>query len=172
MAIATALAVAGLAVAAGGAALNYKGQKQQASAQREAERVRQRQMQVEADRARRDALRTAMRERAQANATATSQGASDGSGLQGGFGQIQSNAGYRVGAINTNEFFGEQLFRANEAFARGGQVASIGTGMTRLGSALFTNSGTLGNMMAKQGDLGLGSWEATVNRDQTQQWIN
>lgn len=162
MPAATTIAIAGLAAAAGGTALNYKGQKDQAAAQRRAEAIRERQMQVEADRARRDALRTAMRERALANASATAQGAYAGSGIGGGVAQIQSNAGYRVGAVNTNEFFGEQLFRANEAFAQGGSVAAIGTGLTRLGSAAFTNAQTVGNIFQRPGDVGLGSWNATI----------
>jgi hypothetical protein len=144
---ATGLATAGLGVAAAGAATTYTGQRRQADASRRAEQIRERAMKVEADRARRDALRTSMRERGIANAAATNQGADAGSGVQGGFSQIQSNAGYRVGAINTNEFFGEQLFRANDAFARGGQTAAIGTGLSRVGSALFTNSGKLGAML-------------------------
>lgn len=170
MAAATTIAIAGLAMAGAGTAVNYAGQQQQAKASREAERIRERQMRVDADRARTQALRTAMRERALSNATSTSQGAYAGSGAAGGFSQIMSNAGNRVGAVNTNEFLGEQLFRANDAFVRGGQVAYIGTGMTRLGAAGFGSAQTLGNMM--QGPQALDpTWSYTVNRDHTNQWI-
>lgn len=158
----TAIAIGSLATAAVGAGVNIAGQQKQVAAQKQAEKLRERQMNVEAERAKREALRNAMRERAIANAVGVTQGASFGSGVQGGFSQIGSNAGQRFGDINTNQGIGQGLFDANAKFSEGGTTAAIGTGIMKLGAAAYQSSDELGRMFQRPGDVGMGSWNATI----------
>src|SRR5690606_31838147 len=154
------IGAAGLAVGAGGLYTNIKGQQQQAKAQKQAEKLRERQMKIEADRARREAARNMMRERAAGLTAGVAQGAFFGSGLAGGLGQIASTGGQRTGDINMNQTIGQGLFAANAKFSEGSTQASIGTGMMKLGGAIFGSKDALGNMLTP-GSQEIGPWQTS-----------
>jgi len=158
MSVLTALA---LALAAGGAAMQYQGQRKAAKAQeealaeqRKAEELRRRQMELEAQRKKRDIVRTALASRSRALSTSIAQGAGvGGSGLQGAYGDIAGQTGANLVATNQNLDIGRGIFDANlatsYAYSRAASAQStvaLGQGLSSLGGALIRNQEAIGRI--------------------------
>lgn len=137
------LAAASIATTVVGTALQIRGQRQQAAALQDAENQRRQQQTLDAQRARRQVVRDSLRARALASATAAAQGASGGSGLQGGYAQIAGQAGRGILAINQNEAIGNNIFDANARAGRAGTLAATGAGLSTLGNTILSNLGTI-----------------------------
>lgn len=120
----------------------------QAKASKKAEELRQRQMNLDAQRQKRDLMRRAAVANATATAAATAQGAEGGSALQGALGQISGSQGRGALAVNQNQEIGNGIFQANEDYASGGALASLGGGISTLGGALVSNAGMFGKIFA------------------------
>src|SRR5882672_3742875 len=76
--------------------------------------VRRSAMELSAKRQQMEVLRNAQRARSLALNNATSQGAQFGSGLQGGYGQVQGAASWNNLGITQNLDLGEQMFSLNQ----------------------------------------------------------
>jgi hypothetical protein len=127
-----------MAIAMGvvGTVLSTIGAMKQAAASKKAEKLRQRQMQLEAVRKRREIVREAVVARATALSNATAQGANEGSGLQGGYGQITSQETRNKAALSQDVAIGNGIFKANQQYASGGMLSAFGGGIQNLGSAI------------------------------------
>lgn len=115
------------------------------------------QMKLNARRAQMEVVRNQQRARALALNTATAQGASQGSGLSGAYGQIAGMSGTNMLGINQNLAIGKQIATYNQDISNqqmaitkyGGQAATaqgigaLSSGMTSLGSGMV-NYGTKG----------------------------
>lgn len=179
MGIETALVIGAIGVSAAGTAVSYSASKKQAAAseaaanaQNEANQIqlqqqaaveaqRKQQMELDAMRQKREIIRQGLAARAQALATATAQGASRGSGLQGGYGQIEGQVGTNTLATTQNEQIGSNIFNINAAARTGlsgaynslssayGAMASaqgmgaLGAGLSSLGGTVLRNVGTI-----------------------------
>ena len=117
-----------------GSVVGFIGQQKQAKAAKKAEALRERQMNLEAARKKRELIREGVMARSQAKTTAESQGAGAGSGLSGGLAQITGQQGRNVQANNQDQQIGSGIFAANRQYAAGGTLASIGSGISSLGS--------------------------------------
>lgn len=124
-----------VALTAIGGVVQAFGAMKQASASKKAEKARQRMMQLEAMRKRREIIREAVVARSVALSNATSQGASGGSGLQGGIAQITSQQNRNTLASFQDETLGNQVFKANKQYASAGGMIAFGSGLSSLGSA-------------------------------------
>lgn len=150
-------AVIGIGFSAVGAVTSYEGQKKAASAQQDmirqeqqAEAVRKQAMEVDARRKSLEDLRQGQRARAMALSNATSQGASLGSGLQGGYGQISGQLNTGLLGIQNQLGFGNQLFGINQqisnskiAMSQGQSLAATGGGLSSLGGAFLTSASNI-----------------------------
>jgi hypothetical protein len=121
--------------AAIGAVIGAVGQIQQARAAKKAEKARERQMNLDVQRKRREAVRQAMAARAMALNNATAQGASMGSGLAGGYGQIGGDLARNQVALSQDQQLGRQVFSANRQFAQAGTLVGIGQGISNASSS-------------------------------------
>lgn len=159
-ALTTIIAGIGIAASIAGAAGSLYASQQQASAQKraiaaqqEAERQRQLAMNLDAQRKKREQIRQAQVYRAQALATTTAQGASQGSGLEGAYGQISGQSGTNLQGINQNQEIGNNIFAANRAYGQAqadmadaqGSAATF-QGISSLGGGLVSNAGTIGKI--------------------------
>lgn len=143
----------GVAASIGGTVMGVVGQQQAAEAAKKAEAMRANQMKLESARQRREIARRATVARATALSNATNQGAAQGSGLQGGFGQIAGQAGNATLAVNQNERISESIFKFNRQQYDGNSMAAFGSGLASLGSTLFNNQdmfGRVGSYMFNQ----------------------
>jgi len=161
-AISTLIAVAGLAVAAGGAAISYSAAKSQSqanqsaiAAQQEAERQRQLQMNLDAARRKREIIRQSIAARSQALAVTTAQGAAGagGSSLAGAYGSIAGRTGANWLGVDQNQQIGNAIFSAHQdqlgAYQRAaaaGSMVALGQGLGSLGGAMVNNAGTFGKV--------------------------
>lgn len=153
----TAAAIAGVALSAAGAATSFAGAGKAASAQKamsgvqiQQENVRERAMEFDARRRTLEVLRNQQRARALALTTATAQGASMGSGLMGGYGQIAGQAGENITGIQGQLGFGREMFALNRQmagiqnqYASASSMMSMGSGMSSLGGAILSNLGPI-----------------------------
>lgn len=121
------------AVMAIGTVVSAFGQWKQSDIAKKQEKMRQRQMNLEADRRKREIIREGQRARAMALNNATAQGAAEGSGLQGGYGQIAGQTNNSLLAINQDQSIGNRMFSLAGKYANWGTVSSIGQGVTQLG---------------------------------------
>lgn len=140
--------IAGLGVAGGiaGTVVQYAGAQKAQKGQERAEKLREAQMNLENQRQQRQVIRQSTIARAQALSNASNQGAQDGSGLQGGYGQIQGQAGGAFVANNQNQQLGAGMFAANRQISAGQTMSSIGSGISSLGGGLVSGSDTLGRI--------------------------
>jgi len=145
-ALSTIIAGIGLAASVAGTAVTMAGQEQQRKASVRAERLREQQMNLESARQRRSVIRNVLRARAQALVGATAAGAAEGSGLQGGFGQIAQQGGTNMVGINQGQEIGAGIFAANRDMAGGQTLAAFGGGLSSLGGALFSGSESIGRV--------------------------
>lgn len=132
----------------GGTIAQMQGASEAAKGAERAEALRKAQMDLEATRSRRQIIRQAALARSTALSNTTSQGAAQGSGLQGGLGQIQNEAGGAAVASNQNQILGTEMFSANRQISRGQTTSSIGQGVSSLGGALVKNQQEIGRLGA------------------------
>lgn len=116
----------------------------QIQAQMELERQRKRQMELEAQRRNLEIIRNQQRARSVALSSSTNQGASGGSGLQGGYGQISGQAGTQLLATSQNLEIGRNMFNINQdistarmAYADAGTDLANWNAIGSFGSTLF-----------------------------------
>lgn len=138
----------GTLLSAAGTGTALYGNIQAGQASREAEAIRNRQMQVNAQRERRMAVRNSMRQAAASRSAGVAQGAFEGSGVGGGMAQAVGTGAQAVGDTNANQFFGQQMFNANDAMSQGRMVASIGSGMNDFGKQLVRSAPAAGRIGA------------------------
>lgn len=137
------MAAAGAALSIVGTVFGVIGGLGQAKAAQKAEDARQQQMHLEALRRRRESIRQGAVARASAISSATNQGAGESSALQGGIAQVQTATGRNVLAANQDKEAGDQVFAANKAYARAGSMIAIGNGISSLGGAVSSSSGSM-----------------------------
>jgi hypothetical protein len=117
-----------------GVGLSFIGSMKQAKAAEKAEKLRKQQMKLESLREKREIVRRGLTARAEALSNASSQGAGEGSGLQGGIAQAYNQSGRGVLAVNQNEKIGSKIFDANAAYSRAGTLMAAGQGLQTLSS--------------------------------------
>lgn len=138
----------GTAATVAGIGLQYAGQVEAQKGADRAEKLREAQANIEETRARRNIVRQSIAARSEALTNATSQGAAQGSGLAGGFGQIQGETGGAATANAQNGQIGGQMFAANRQISRGQTLAATGSGVSSLGGALVKNQNEIGRLGA------------------------
>lgn len=111
------------------------------------------QMEFEARRMQMEVFRNMQRQRAMATASAVSQGAAQGSGLQGGLAQVTSKSMFNSAGIAGNLQFGQTIFGLNDQISQYKmQMADASAdqaeaqGWASLGGSLVNNAGTIGNL--------------------------
>lgn len=133
------------------------------------DQLRRTAMEVQSKRQQMEVLRNTQRARSLALNSATSQGAQQGSGLQGGYGQIAGQSGTNMLGINQNLQSGEQMFDLNAqlsqqkiAYAQAGGQAATGQALSAVGGSLIGSMGAVRNLSygwGGQGNQGQGgSW--------------
>lgn len=140
--MAVALAAAGLALAAAGTYMSYRGQKKAADAA-------QKQQQITSRRSKRQAIREAQIRRAQTLAAAGGAGGLTGSAVAGGIGSLGSQ-------LASNFGYSSQMSGLSSLINMGQQQAGLGQGVQALGGSLMN----FGLAMRGQG----GTTETTPNR--------
>lgn len=110
-------------------------------------------MQVDARRRQLEVFRNVQRAKSLALTNATSKGAQFGSGLQGGYGQIEGEAGTQLTAISQNLASGERMYNINTdisgqkgLLAQAGLQSSTGAGLSSLGGSIVNNLGTISRL--------------------------
>lgn len=160
MSFITAAAVAGIGLSAYSAYSGMNAAKDQAGAQKEqiaaeqrAEQLRRRQMELEARRRSLETVRNQQKARAMALAASNNQGASAGSGLQGGYGQISGDANTQLLATAQNLGIGRGLFDANMSnsyarmsYADASTDAATARGIGQFGSTLLSSADAMGRI--------------------------
>lgn len=119
-----------------GTGVSAIGAAQQSEASKRAEQLRERQMNLEDRRQKQKNYRELLKGRAAALVGATAQGASSGSGLAGGYGQIGGTAATNFTGINKGTEIGAGIFDANMAATDAGTMVAFGQGLSSLGQQL------------------------------------
>lgn len=139
--------IAGLA----GVGLQGVGMLQQMSAQEKAQKTqeaaeqsRQNQMNFEAQRMIRSQVRQGVMARSVALTNATGQGAAQGSGLQGGYGQISGSVGNNITGTTAAQGAANAQFGFNQRLAGYNADEAMGKGLSSLGGALVQNQDAIG----------------------------
>jgi len=124
------------------------------------------QMQMEARRSQLQQYRNIQRLRSQATAAAVNQGASYGSGLQGGLAEVTNQGTFNLTGINSGLEIGENIYDINnDISAKKMQLADVQSSMAEnqawgsLGGAIVKNAGTIGQL----GQTGFGSLKNAVS---------
>lgn len=156
-AVSSIIAAVGVAAAVAGTGAQLYGSMQQAEAQKRnaalsqaAESQRKRAMDLDSSRKQLGIVREQQMMRSQALANATSQGAQFGSGLQGGYGQIQGQGGEALAGAQQNQEIGTTLFNINaqkgrndQQISSAGTAASFGSGISTLGGIAVKDAGVV-----------------------------
>lgn len=125
----------------------YSGSKQR-SAQKKRQRLLEQKQRADTRRARRQALREARI----ARGSVVNQGANSGvlgsSGALGAVASINSQAGSNFGYLSQTQNINAGIGAANQSAISAQGFASIGSGLTRLGSMGIRNARTIDNLMA------------------------
>lgn len=179
MAAFTSLAIGAIAVGTGISAYSQhraaqaqsQYQSQVASQQAKIEKAKRQQMELDATRRQREIIRQQQRARSAALANATSQGAQQGSGLFGGYGQIGGQTGVNLLGVQQNLELGRNIFDANAAITSAsaryastagnlGSLAAFGGGLSSLGNAYMANLGAIDRLGQYYGQGAGGSTDA------------
>lgn len=114
----------------------------------QAEEQRMKAMEVDARRKTMEIIRNQQRARALGLTAATSQGASYGSGLQGGYGQISGQANENLLGVGQNLAIGRAIFGINSGisqqrlnYAGGGDIINEGSGIIAQGAGWIAKGG-------------------------------
>lgn len=124
--------------------------------------VRRQQMQFEARRSQLEIFRNAQRARAQGLNASVNQGASQGSGIQGGMAQTKSMGLFNSQGVETNLAYGQNIFGIQGDITKqkmqvsqlGGEMATD-QGIASLGGSLFKAGPTIGNIAQGVGTSGI-----------------
>lgn len=100
-------------------------------------------MNLDALRRKRQVIREAQLARSQALANATAQGAQEGSGLQGGLAQVESQKNDSILGIDQNLELGTEIFKQNKIQRQGQSQANIGSALQSVGGAVMQNRGAI-----------------------------
>ena len=160
MAISGTIAAVGVGLSAAGTLTSIQAAKKQNQAQQQviageqaAEAQKQKAMEIDARRRQLETFRNVQRSRSLALTNATNQGAGQGSGLQGGFGQIGGEGGTNLlgiyqGLETGRDLFGinSQISQAKIGLANASQQAALGAGLSSLGGAAINSLGTIGKL--------------------------
>lgn len=130
--VATAIAVAGLGLAAGGLFIQQQSAKKAASAQRKQQEIATRQ-------SRRAAIRERVIRSAEVTAAANAYGSSTSSGFEGNIGSLGSQLGSGLGFSTQMSGLSSQISSAQSRMQTGSALSGFGFG-------LFNASGTFGEM--------------------------
>ena len=155
-------AVAGIGASIFGGLKSYGAAQQQFSAEskifgleQQAEAQRKQMMELNAKRLSLETVRHAQRARSQALAGSTQGGSQFGSGLAGGYGQIQGQAGVGLLGISQQRQAGEALFGINSqisqqrmAYAQAGSQAYTGQAISGAGQSIFGTTRALGQSLS------------------------
>lgn len=162
-----------IALMLGGAAVSVIGGAKSASAssdynqankasialQQKVEAQRQQAMELDARRKEMEIIRTQQRARSLALTNSTAQGASLGSGLQGGYGQISGQSGVNTLGIQQNLGIGRNIFGLNEqisqqkiAMSDANQQMQLGQGLTSFGGSLMGSAQSAGKIFSGYGN--------------------
>ena len=168
-AISTALiATAGVGLSAYGASQTMAGARASAAAtQRQiqeelrAEALRKQAMELDARRKQMEMLRNRQRARAMALTSATAQGAAQGSGLQGGYGQISGQSNVNLLGVDQQIGIGNAMFGINQNISQARMGIAAGQAQMQQGGALTGLGGTiisnLGTIKSLSGGFGAGA---------------
>jgi hypothetical protein len=171
-ALTTAIALAGLGLAAGGTAMTFYGQHKAAESQKDIinvqlqeEQQRKAAMELDATRRKRQMVREAIAARSQALAISTASGTAQSSPLQGAYSQIAGQTAVNEQGVNQNLQIGENLFglKAQETalsknVASSTSLANTGTGLASLGNGFIQNLKQINSVGTY-----LGSWFSNTN---------
>lgn len=126
----------------------YNVQSQISGLENQGNDVREQAMHLSARRQQMEILRTSQRARAQAVQAATSQGASFGSGLQGGLAQVSGQSSFNLAGVNQNLELGADMFGINR------QISSKKLELSKIQGDMATDQGisALGGSIMKSGD--------------------
>lgn len=140
--------IGGVGAAAGvaGGIMSYEGQQAANDAEKQQEADRNTQMNLDASRQRRDIARKAIMSRSDALAAATSGGAQQGSGLQGGYAGIFSQAGMATTAVNQNQQVGQDIFNQAAIKSDAQTTALTGQAISQVGGQFYQNRDMLGRV--------------------------
>lgn len=146
--LATALAIGGLAASGAGAYKQYEGAKAQSEASQRAEAARKQQMNLETDRKQREILRQSQLARSIALTRGTEQGANEagGSAIPGAYGQISGQETQNRTGVFQAVDIGNSIFQANREFAQAQELSAFGSGLSKLGGALYSNATDISNI--------------------------
>jgi hypothetical protein len=153
MGIGLGLKAFGSATSMSAASESNKAKQQEIQLQMQVEAQRKRAMEMDARRKQLENFRNVQRAHALALTTATSQGASDGSGLQGAYSQIGAQGGWNAAGINQNLEIGRNIFGINAQIsgtksrqANAAQQMQLGSGISSLGGDLMGAAGPFGRL--------------------------
>lgn len=161
-AISVGMSAIGGAFSFSGASKASAAQKQIAQLEMQAEAVRKAAMEADARRKKLEVIRNAQRARSLALTTATAQGAAQGSGLIGAYGQVAGQSAWNIAGINENLAFGRQLFDINSQIsaqkmqiADASSTSALGAGISQFGGSLMNSMGGLNRIFG--GGTGAGA---------------
>lgn len=149
-----------IAATAAGGVTSYSAAKKSASANQDIARqeqaneaLRRQAMELDARRKQMEVLRNQQRARALALSSATNQGANLGSGIEGGYGQIQGQAGTNQLGIQQGLDIGRQTFGNNAQISQDrinlasfGSEAAMGAGFSSFGNSMLSAYGPAKNL--------------------------
>jgi len=150
---------AGMAISAFGAYKSYEAAKETNAAQnritsleQKTEAQRKQAMELDTRRKQLEAIRNQQKARAMALTTATSQGASQGSGLQGAYGQFSGDVGTDLLGLSQNLQMNRNIFDINSQISRekmsiadSSTKAAFGAGLSSLGGSIFSAGKSFGS---------------------------
>jgi hypothetical protein len=134
------------------------------------EALRRQQMEFTNKRLQLENLRKAQQAKAIALTVSTSQGASKGSGLQGGYGQIAGQTNWNQQGLGATLGIGQGMFDLNAQisqqkmnYAQANQEAQFGQGISALGGHLVNSSKTFGQLFASSDNRSASTGTAGFN---------
>jgi hypothetical protein len=159
------LKIGGLGETHAAAVQSNEAQKQIIGLEQQQEQVRFNAMHLTASRMQLQSIRNAQSARAQALAAATNQGAAQGSGLQGGYSQIEGQTNTNLLGISQNLMSGQKMFALDSSLSQ--QKIALANAQMKMqtGNALGALGGDLLSIAPAAGRLGggLGSFFNTGN---------
>jgi len=142
MAVATTLAVAGLALAVVGTGVQFIAGQKQAKIAKKSAKVQERAANLARRRRQRETIRQARILRGQAENTAAAVGAAGSSGIKGGVSSLGSQRDSNLGFSSQEGGIQGELTGLSIKSASAARLGSIGSGVANLGSGLFGLSGS------------------------------
>lgn len=148
MAVTTAIAVAGLGLAAVGSAVSFVQGRKRADAAKKARKSQERRQRLETQRQRRRQIRESRIRRGQALNQAVQVGAGRSSAIEGGLSGLSSQRGSNLGYIGQTMNIAEDTLSAQQEAADAASLQSFGSGLSDLGFGIFSSSDKIGDMFS------------------------